>query len=661
MTHRLNVGGELVLYGSVGDLWGDGSGFSARDVLEALAEHGEANLTVRLNSGGGLAWDGVAIYNALRSHPGKVTISIDGIAASAASVIAMAGSDIIMRSGASMMIHDPSAVTMGPASDHRKSADTLDKLGDRIASIYAEKTGNSVEEMRSLMLAETWMDAEEAVAFGFATRSEEAAAAPVASFDYAAYAKAPEHIVQAGQRALPVSVAVATSEKEPIMAELKPAPAADNQAVVTPEPVASRDATKDIFARCRSAKLSIEQTETVIEKANGSIDAAKDLIINMLADADPAPTSRTHVTVTADATDRFKEGATKALTSKAGLAGGEVNEFSGLTLRELARASLSARNIAAPADPMQMVAQAFRPTMAAGMHSTSDFSEILANVANKSMLKGYEEADETFEQWTARGSVSDFKTVKRIDLNLFPSLSEVPEGAEYSFGTIGESAESISIATYGKMFAITRQAIINDDMSVFTRVPSRMGRAARRTIGNLAYAILTSNPTMGDGTALFHANHSNLGTSGSALSASTLDAARVAMAKQRDPDSRSAALNIRPRFLIVPVALGGTARTIIESQTDPDTAASTKPNKVRGLATIVEDARLDVASATAWYLAGDPNVYDTIEVAYLNGNSTPVMEQRDGWNVDGVEFKIRIDAGVKALGHRALYKATGAA
>ncbi|TIY11622.1 MAG: Clp protease ClpP, partial [Mesorhizobium sp.] len=168
MTHRLLVGGEVVLYGDVGDMWGDGSGFTGRDVVEALAEHGKGPVSVRLNSGGGFVFEGVAIFNALKAH-GDVTVYVDGLAASAASVIAMAGDKIVMRDGALIMIHDPSGVTIGNAEDHRETADTLDKLGSIIAGIYSHKTGIDAAEMRAMMLTETWLDAEEAVEFGFAS------------------------------------------------------------------------------------------------------------------------------------------------------------------------------------------------------------------------------------------------------------------------------------------------------------------------------------------------------------------------------------------------------------------------------------------------------------------------------------------------------------
>jgi hypothetical protein len=301
---------------------------------------------------------------------------------------------------------------------------------------------------------------------------------------------------------------------------------------------------------------------------------------------------------------------------------------------------------------MAMIGAAF--TM---QHSTSDFVEVLANVANKSMLKGYMEAEETFEQWTAKGTLSDFKPGKRVDLNLFPSLSVVPEGAEYSYGTIGDRGETIQLATYGKMFSITRQAIINDDLSSFTRIPGRMGRAARRTIGNLVYAVLTDNAAMADGIALFHADHDNLGTG--AITATAVDAGRAAMALQKDPDEHATGgLNIRPAYFLVPVGLEGKASALMASEFDP-AGTQRNPNTVRGLAKVISEARLSTVSTAVWYLAANPNANDTIEVAYLNGNSNPVLEQRDGWSVDGVEFKVRIDAGVKALDFRGLYKSSG--
>lgn len=375
---------------------------------------------------------------------------------------------------------------------------------------------------------------------------------------------------------------------------------------------------------------------------------------------------RTHLI--ASSRDRFREGVTRALLHRGGIGGGEANEFTGANLQSLARDCLLQAGISpAFADPKQLVGAALGMTRGgatmSGMHSTSDFVEILANVANKSMLKGYGEAEETFHLWTAKGVLVDFKPQKRVDLNLFPSLEEVPEGAEYKSGTMGNRGETIQLATYGKAFPITRQAIINDDLNAFTRVPQLMGRAAKRTIGNLVYAVLTANAAMSDSVQLFHADHKNLAAVAAAMSVASLDAARSAMARQVDPDSiATGGLNIRPKYLLVPVGLGGLARTMMSAEKDPGASSpnASKPNHIRGMATVIDDARLDTHSATAWYLAADPNSHDTIEVAYLNGNETPMIDQQDGWKVDGVEFKVRIDAAVKALDFRGLYKNAGA-
>lgn len=186
------VNGEIVLHGTVGDVYWE-EGFTARDVLEALATIGRENkATVRINSGGGIAWEGVAIYNALAAHKGAVTCIVEGVAASAASIIAMAGDETVMATGSLMMIHDPASWTMGDAAEHKKSIEVLDKLGDQLATIYADKTGSAPDALRELMRAETWLTADEAVSLKFADRSDQAAAAEAMAFNYAAYAAAPD-------------------------------------------------------------------------------------------------------------------------------------------------------------------------------------------------------------------------------------------------------------------------------------------------------------------------------------------------------------------------------------------------------------------------------------------------------------------------------------
>lgn len=419
--------------------------------------------------------------------------------------------------------------------------------------------------------------------------------------------------------------------------------------------LADRGRMAEINSLAKRFAMPAEFAETHISKGT-DVSAVRVAIMDEVAKRSDEQGTFLPASIKADARDKFRDGLTEALLLRSGHKDGKRNEFSGLSLREAARESIRAANGDYRInDPMVMVSEAMGlNTRATGYHSTSDFPLVLATVAKKSMLKGFEEAEETFEKWTSRGSLSDFKPTKRVDLNLFPSLLAVPEGAEYKHGTVGERGETVTLGTYGRLFAITRQAIINDDMSVFTRLPASMGRAARRTVANLAWAVLTDNATMADGIALFHASHGNLSGAAAAPSVTTVSAARVAMAKQRDPDLIAAALNIRPKFMLVPVEYEGVALVTMQSEFNP---ANTQrvPNEVRGLAEVISDARLSINSTTRWYMAADPNSVDTIEVSYLNGDSEPKIEQQPGWDVDGMSFKVRLDAAVKALDYRGLY------
>lgn len=158
----------LTIYGIIGDSWWDDS-TSAIEVDNALKQVGSNDLVIHLNSPGGDAFDGIAIYNRLKKHDGKVTIHIDGWACSAASVIAMAADELIMGAGSMVMIHEASNVIWGTKNDFRKQADLLEKLEDGIIDIYMTKANVEREKIKTMVDDETWFSANEAVEIGFAT------------------------------------------------------------------------------------------------------------------------------------------------------------------------------------------------------------------------------------------------------------------------------------------------------------------------------------------------------------------------------------------------------------------------------------------------------------------------------------------------------------
>lgn len=178
---------EILIYD---EIWAFGT--NANDFVKALKNIATPKISLRVNSPGGDVFDGLAIYNALRAHPAKKTVHVDGLAASIASVIAMAGDEIVMADSAFMMIHDSWGLAIGNSEELRALADTLEKIDGSIAGIYAARTGKKLDELRALMDAETWMTAAEAVEMKFADKSEDAAEAKnAARFDLSGFKNPP--------------------------------------------------------------------------------------------------------------------------------------------------------------------------------------------------------------------------------------------------------------------------------------------------------------------------------------------------------------------------------------------------------------------------------------------------------------------------------------
>lgn len=682
---------EIYIYNVIGRDFYDEAVSAKKFVNELNDLKGVEELHVRINSPGGSVFEGLAIYNALLRFEGKVITHVDGLAASMASAVFMAGEERYMGESTMLMIHDPWTAAMGNAADFRRLADLLDKTKEGLVGAYLRGASDK-DEVSKLMSEETWFTASEAVEKGFATASEE-------QRDVEASWELPE-----GMEALmswkntPSLVATAMSSGkwggsvkefeqsaqnldesgDPQGSFVKPTAQAVNRKVksmddkdklsdkvtdtadVNARAVAEFDRQKEIRAVFSSVKGKFDDVDfakiedVCLNDMNCSAEDARKLVFAEIG-KNNAPSSKPP-RIEFGATDKEKAmtGITASIEFRAGLRNkrDEGNEFSSFTLTDIARHCLQMNNVSHKGmDRMMLVG--------AAMTSTSDFPKLLANTANKSLLMGYEEAPETYQLWTRRGNLTDFKTATRNGLSLFDEMEVVHEGGEYKMGTFTEVSESIKLLTYGRKFSISRQAIINDDLGAFTTVPRRMGRAARRKVGDLAYGVLTANAALSDNVALFHASHGNLAGSGAAISTTSVSARKAAMRKQKDPKGKGV-LNIMSKYLIVPVALEDHAMTFIGSETDFSQANPGKKNIHRSTLEVVSEARLDENSATAWYLGADANLYDTVEVAFLDGNDAPTLEQQNGWDVDGVEFKVRIDAAAKALDFRAMQKDPGA-
>ena len=332
--------------------------------------------------------------------------------------------------------------------------------------------------------------------------------------------------------------------------------------------------------------------------------------------------------------------------------------YRGLSLLEVAKLCIQARGGRTTGlSKMEIAGRGLGLDSRGAMHTTSDFANILADVANKTLRRAYEEAPQTFMTFSRRVTLPDFKAVRRLQLGEAPQLLKVLEHGEYTRGTIGEGKEQFQLSTYGRVFAITRKALVNDDTDAFSRITTLFGRSARDLESDLVWEQITSNPVMGDGVTLFHATHANLSGTSDAITVTSIGAGRAAMRRQKGLDGKQF-LNITPRYLVVPTGKETLADQFVSVNMVAATTATINP--FAGRLAVLAEPRLDDASATAWYLIADPSQIDTVEYAFLEGEEGPVVESRLGFDVDGLEVKCRHDFAAKVIDWRGLYKNPGA-
>jgi hypothetical protein len=461
-----------------------------------------------------------------------------------------------------------------------------------------------------------------------------------------------------------------TENQTPQGAGTTPAPTApvDTQARaagVTEE----RTRVAGILSSVRAAKLPDTFATDLIERGV-SLDQARAAIIDKWASQDGETQTRQagapDVRVTRDEADarqaRMQDALILRVNPGAQMAPEAVTaarEFRGMDLVDMARSAIEAAGGRTSGLTKREVAVAAlgldRDLMArTGMHSTSDFPQVLASTVGRTLRQAYDFAPRTFAPFCRQTTAPDFREVARLQLSELSKLKKVNEGGEYKYMTFGDGAEKYSLSKYGGIIAITWEAIINDDLSAFDRLPRMIAEEAAALEGDIVYAILTGNPNMADGTALFASGHGNLAGAGTAITVAALTAARAAMRKQTGPGGRT--LNITPQFLVVGPDKEGEANQYTSVQYVAAKSVDINPAFNTSLSVIV-DPRI---TGNAWYLAAAPARIDTIEYAYLEGENGLFTEQRQGFEVDGLEIKARHVFAAKAIDWRGLYSNPGA-
>jgi len=413
---------------------------------------------------------------------------------------------------------------------------------------------------------------------------------------------------------------------------------------------------------------AFEETRHLVDEliaSGATVEAAQNLVIEELQRA-AKPLSTPRVTVTDTDGEKFARAAAdamliRALGSRAVEKPAEgAEQMRGISFFSLASECLRKAGVN-PAfmgrDEVINRALKLRSSASIPSQNSGDFSYILANVANKAMMVGYNYAPTTYQLWCSIGSLPDFKSSRRVRLSDAPNLLETAEGAEIQHGVMSDTGETIQLVTYARKLVITRQALINDDLGAFDQIFRAFGARAANLVNSLPYAVLAANANLADSVALFStaATRLNDASSGGAISASTIATGVGAMFGQAAPNGVK--LNISPRFLLTGAAYKTQAEIVTGSVAMPDATYSAGVKNPFNTMVAIADANI---SGNYWYLAADPMLAPTVEVAFLNGNQAPTLTQEDTSTILGVDFTAFIDATAKALDFRGLYRNTGA-
>jgi hypothetical protein len=442
--------------------------------------------------------------------------------------------------------------------------------------------------------------------------------------------------------------------------------------------LAERKRVQGIYQAVRNGDLPATFAEKFIDNGASVGDVAI-AVLTEKARTKP-PVSRSVIEVGPDGATRLRDGIVHALLQRiapdryptfvekipearrAELADA-ARDWHGRTLMEIGRACLEAKGFRLRGvGRMELASYALGLAMPPatylreGPHSfltTSDFPSLLASVGRAQLTAGYTIAPRTFPPWTRQATLPDFRPSQLVSLGLGPKFLKIGEHGEYTRGALATALATAQLDKYGRMLAFTREAMVNDDVGLFNRIPALFGNSAAAMESDVVYAILTSNPTMADGQPLFSAAHKNLMVA-SVIDVKNVALARAAMLAQTSPDGQ--VLNIAPRFMIVGPAQEVYALQFLAPITIVGAASQVTPSAYQSLQLVVDAHITD----NAWYLAASPDQIDTITYFYLEGVPPgPALETREGWDIDGQEYKAREEFAAAALDYRGLVKNPG--
>ncbi|MBP2233452.1 hypothetical protein J2847_006790 [Azospirillum agricola] len=289
---------------------------------------------------------------------------------------------------------------------------------------------------------------------------------------------------------------------------------------------------------------------------------------------------------------------------------------------------------------------------AIGAHTTGDFPLLLADAGNKILLARYAAANPTYRLWAARRGFTDFKPHKFLRVGDFPAFKNLAESGEVNYGTMSENRETVAAAEFATGIILGRRALVNDDLSALSDFSSMIAIRTAADENRLVYGLLTSNPALSDGKALFHADHANKAAAGAAITVASVGAAVAALRKMKSLDGIP--LNLAPRFLVVGPDKELEGRQVLASIT-PTKAGDSNP--WAGLMELIVDANI---TGNGWYVMADPGLCPTVVYGYVAGSEGPQIKTETDFDSQSVKVRAGLDFGYGVIDFRGAHSNAGA-
>ncbi|MBT9386977.1 ATP-dependent Clp protease proteolytic subunit [Pseudooceanicola sp. CBS1P-1] len=665
--------------------------FSAAQVRTAL-QGATGDLTVRVNSPGGDPREGEAIRVMLAEYPGRITVQVVGQACSAASLMIMSADRIEMSSGSVMMIHDPSSYTFGTVADHEQAMLVLNALADAYAAVYAAKAGRSVPAMRQIMREELWMDAQRAVSEGFAdgimaidlpdlpgvamASARAAWAQRMQAFQAVAMTVpvAPQGGVPgAPQLAMMAAIEEAEMPEQtqapvpPVVPPVPPVvPPVPPAAPVTPPAPSMQDGIAaerqrivgiQMAARTHLATgaLSQDMVDGLITEGL-SMEAAS---VRMLQALSAAPgqgnvqMGGARSRILRDDRETRRIGMTEALTARLSGAAPQderARPYMDSTIHEIAAFAMGRErpSMGGYAHREDIIMQA--------MQTTSDFPNILSTSVNRILASTYDLVEPTFAAVSREMSFNDFREHDVVRADEFPTLQKVTEAGEIKFGAIGDSSEVVALGAYATGLAISRQALVNDDLGAIQSVIDSAAAIVPEFEEATFWAYFLSNAKLADGKAMFHADHKNLATTAAAISETSVGAGYKALRTMKAADGKRNILSNAPSILLVGPELEMSAKQFLSQN-----LVATKTTDINIFSGELRPVVTEQIEDSSWYLLVDPQKRThNFKHGYLAGRSAPRVRVDEPFGVQGMRMTLEHDFGVGGVNYRGGYKNAGA-